>query len=546
MEDFPLSHFLKDISAQSDKNINNFQQFKTNLPSLPQDELNESELSTITTEILNYLRDSIGTQRFNAFFNNTLSVNKIFGEEIEFVVPTNFLKKMLTEQYIDLLANAAESVMGKTFSVTVNVIQPGGQAVSQQQSQVTINKSIVESKKTELEEAIRNASPYTINRGKNVRETSFSISDSIPFNEYTPSNDDLMAKVQSKFINHMEENISGQNIDKKKVFENFIVGPSNNLAHASAVAVAKKPALAYPTLYLYGKSGLGKTHLLHAIANYVSEHHPHLNIVITTGNQLVTEIVNAFQEKDIQSFYRKYAETVDILMIDDIHELKNREGSQNQFFHIFNELQRRKKQIIFTSDKEPREISGIEERIRTRLASTLIIEIQQPDLETRIAILKKKALEEDIFLPTDVITLIASCIKSNIRELEGSLIKLGAWSTVYKTDIDIENAKELLKISEKDQEKTINIDTITKTVSNYFKISIADLRSKARNKEITAGRHIAMFFSYYIAKSTLAEIGLYFGKRDHTTVMHAVNKIKQMQKNDADFSKMLYNIETQL
>lgn len=478
---------------------------------------NSSDLIEFNNEVLLELEKLVNPEKFSAFFKDSLTLKNISADTVTFVVPSNFIKKVISQQYIDVVSGTITRILGKSFKLIINVL-------NDEQSSGPIEPK---------------NSTYSVKRADSVKDVSFTLGDIDNFGL-----DNLKEKYESEVINNTSsDSVIGKNIDPKKSFENFVVGPSNNLAHASAIAVSKNPGVVYSSLYIHGNSGLGKTHLLHAVANKISETEPSLRIYITTANEFMSEMIAAIQEKDIQSFRRKYSELIDVLMIDDIHELKNKPGTQNEFFHVFNELQRKKKQLIFTSDKDPKDITGIEDRIRTRLSSALVLEIQQPDLETRIAILKRKAVDVDVYLPDDVVNLIASCIKSNIRELEGSLIKLGAYSSVFNVDIDLETAKEQLKLNPEDQKKTVNIETITKTVSSYYKIPVPDIRSKARIKEVTLARHVAMYFSYYHGKSTLVEIGNYFGKRDHTSVMHGVNKIKKMAK-DNDFASTLYEVES--
>jgi chromosomal replication initiator protein len=251
------------------------------------------------------------------------------------------------------------------------------------------------------------------------------------------------------------------------------------------------------------------------------------------------------KSQTMPEFRKKYSEQIDILMVDDIHELKNKSSTQNEFFHVFNELHNKGKQLIFTSDKHPKEIDGIEDRIRTRLAWGMVVDIQLPDLETRTAILKRKAIEEDIFLPDDVVNLIAKSIKNNIRELEGSLIKLGAFSSVFNVDIDLEIAKEQLKLTEESEKDLVSFDQICKTVSKYYKIPVADLLSKARNKEVTHARHIAMYLSNKIIRATLVSIGQHFG-RDHSSVLHAIDKINKKVKENSSIKQEIFEIESNL
>ena len=317
------------------------------------------------------------------------------------------------------------------------------------------------------------------------------------------------------------------------------------MAHAFAIAVAKDPGKVYPQLYLHGNSGLGKTHLLHAICNYILETNPQTKICITTANAFMQEMVEAIQNKNDDAFRRKYTTIIDVLIIDDIHELKNKARTQTEFFHIFNELQNKGKQLIFTSDKPPKEIDGIEDRIRTRLSSALIVEIQQPDLETRMAILKKKAIEQDIFISDEVINLIASCVKTNIRELEGKLVALGAYSDIMNVDIDLEIAKTQLGLTEDYEEHILSMDALARAVANNFKIPIGDLKGKSRIKEVTIARHIAMYMSHKILKKTLEEIGKFYD-RDHTTVIHGVKKIEEQIKENPQVSQKIYEIESSL
>jgi chromosomal replication initiator protein len=544
MDEFPFGHFLKTEPKQPTR-------VETNRDiELRRHSSNQSinqEYLLIDQEIHSGLQQAVPKEKYDAFFANALTLFQIRENELIFNASTQFLKKLIEEYYIETLVNISRELLGNQYRISIQLterhteLHEQSKAKSPQvQSKPILHKEmIVEDHNNKIEKHVI-PDDYHIKKGKTVRDTSFSIED------FTPNNEEILETAQSNVINHLENIGTGQSIDTRKTFNSFIVGPSNNLAHASAIAVSKNPGKIYSSLYVYGNSGLGKTHLLHAVANQISDHIPGQRIFITTANEFMSEMIKAIQLQNIQSFRKKYSEMVDVLMIDDIHELKNRPGTQNEFFHVFNELERRKKQLIFTSDKEPKEINGIEDRIKTRLSSALVVEIQQPDLETRIAILKKKAIEEDIYIPDDVVNLIASCIKKNIRELEGSLIKLGAYSSIFNVDIDVEIAREQLKISSEDLEKTVNMETITKSVSNYFKIPVPDIRSKSRAKEITFARHIAMYFSYYLGKSTLIEIGDYFGKRDHTSVMHGINKIKQLQKNDQNLSQLLYDIEAKI
>ena len=363
-----------------------------------------------------------------------------------------------------------------------------------------------------------------------------------------PTKEDKLSSVNSRVINYPDHKKFKILVDPKKTFDNFVVGPSNNMAYASAQAVAKAPGKAYPCLYVHSNSGLGKTHLLHSVANKVKETSPQLIICITTARDFMNEMVDYQRRNEIFIFRKKYSEEIDLLMIDDIHELKNKEGTQNEFFHVFNELHNKGKQLIFTSDKHPKDINGVEERIKTRLAWGLVLDIQPPDLETRIAILKNKAVKEDIFLSQDVINLIAVKVKSNIRELEGSLIRLAAYSGIFDIDIDIEIAKEQLNLIDGQEQDALTIDAVTLPTSRYFNVPLADIKSKSRLKNVTQARHVAMYLAHNLIKPspTYMEIGTFFGGRDHSSVLHAIEKIRSALKTDQTLSQAILEIENEL
>ena len=258
------------------------------------------------------------------------------------------------------------------------------------------------------------------------------------------------------------------------------------------------------------------------------------------------ELINAYKDKNLDKFQAKYTEYVDILMIDDIHELKNKNSTQEEFFHIFNFLHDKGKQLIFTSDKSPDKITGIEERIITRLQWGLVVDIQKPDFETRTAILKKKAIDLDLFIQDDVLNLIASSIKTSIRELEGSLIRLQAHAELIEAEIDTEMAKEILKLQPSDEKPASTLESVCRAASHYFKIPVADLRSKARSKEVVKARHISWYLSKNIVGATYEEIGQYYSNRDHSSVIHGVNKISDQLKKDSSISKDIVYLENNI
>jgi chromosomal replication initiator protein len=485
-------------------------------------EFASDELKTISDALLDHIRGLVNPNKFHAYFSNTLTVASINQESVEIILSTSFIKKMVETHYMATIKQALFEILGKEYEIELQVLGSTKNS-SLSSNQENILNSINPSKKAE-----------------NVRQSTFFIED------LAPTKDDLIKAVDSQVMEHLSAGSSTQ-IDSQKNFNNFIIGPSNNIAHALSMAVAKDPGKTYPALYIYGNSGLGKTHLLHAIANLILSHKPHYRISMTSANKFMNEMVDAMKSNQHFEFRKKYIERSDVLIIDDIHELKNRAGTQNEFFHIFNELMDRGKQLIFTSDKQPKEIDGIEERIRTRLSSALPVEVQQPDLETRIAILKKKAIEKDIYLSDDVVTLIAKCVKNNIRELEGCLVKLGAVTSILKVDIDLEVAKEHLKLNEElENQKNVTVESIAKTVAAYYKIPLGDLRGKAKTKEVALPRQVSMYLINKMIKPTLKDNGQYFSGRDHSTVLHAINTIKDRIKTESILAQQVLEIEKQL
>ena len=340
---------------------------------------------------------------------------------------------------------------------------------------------------------------------------------------------------------------NGNLLNPKYTFETFVVGTTNRFAHAASLAVAEAPAQAYNPLFIYGGVGLGKTHLMQAIAHFVQEHHPNKNVMYLSSEKFTNEFINAIMDNKAESFRNKYR-NVDILLVDDIQFLAGKEQTQEEFFHTFNTLHEENKQIIISSDRPPREIPTLEDRLRSRFEWGLITDISPPDLETRIAILNKKAKSEGLEdLPTDVILYIANQINTNIRELEGALIRVIAYSSLVNADIDVQLATEALKsIIPAKQPKKITIEGIKKYIAQKYNISINDINSKKRTRTIAFPRQIAMYISRELTDNSLPKIGDEFGGRDHTTVIHAHNKIMKMIKEDSETDSLINSFITDL
>ena len=339
--------------------------------------------------------------------------------------------------------------------------------------------------------------------------------------------------------------IKAQGLNPKYTFDTFVIGHSNRFAHAASVAVAETPAKAYNPLFIYGGVGLGKTHLMHAIGQHISQVDPEKQIVYISSETFTNELINSIKDDRNVEFRNKYR-NIDILLIDDIQFIAGKERTQEEFFHTFNALYNSNKQIILSSDRPPKEIPTLEDRLRSRFEWGLIADIQAPDYETRIAILRKKAQLEEIEVPDDVMLFIAKKIKSNIRELEGALIRILAYSSLTNSPINIELASEALKEIFSSKHRELNTDYIKEVVANKFNIKIEDLTSKKRTRIIAYPRQIAMYLSRELTDLSLPKIGNEFGGRDHTTVMHACDKVSTDIKNDPTLKDKIDSIVNEL
>jgi chromosomal replication initiator protein len=330
-------------------------------------------------------------------------------------------------------------------------------------------------------------------------------------------------------------------LSARYTFESFVVGNSNQFAQAACQAVADLPSKAYNPLFIYGGVGLGKTHLLHAVGHQIARAYPHLLTLYISSERFTNELINAIRYDRTAEFRTKYR-NIDLLLIDDIQFISGKERTQEEFFHTFNDLYEARKQIVMSSDAAPKEIPDLEERLRSRFEWGLIADIQPPDFETRVAILKKKAEIERVRLPDDVAYLIASRIKANIREIEGSLTRMIAFCALSGRDMTVDLAQEVLADLWGEDERVITIDHIQRKVAEFFGIKLSDMRAQNRTKAIAFPRQIAMYLARQLTHSSLSEVGRAFGGKDHTTVLHGVEKIQQMLQEDPKFKKTIDSI----
>ncbi|MQA30298.1 MAG: chromosomal replication initiator protein DnaA [Luteitalea sp.] len=329
-------------------------------------------------------------------------------------------------------------------------------------------------------------------------------------------------------------------LNPRYTFDTFIVGSSNQFAHAASRAVAEAPSRSYNPLFIYGGVGLGKTHLMHAVGQYVLQHDRNLKLTYISSERFMNEMINAVRFDRVIDFRERYR-SVDVLLVDDIQFLAGKEGTQTEFFHTFNALYDSQKQIVLSSDCPPHEIQALEERLRSRFEWGLIADIQSPDLETKIAILKKKAESESVPLPDDVAIYIAGKIKSNIRELEGSLIRLIAYASLTGQEISLPLAQDVLKNILDHEERAVTIEIIQKFVADYYNLKLTELKSRNNSKSVAMPRQIAMYLCKSLTHASLPEIGRSFGGKHHSTVIHSIRKVEDLRKRQLDFNSLISN-----
>ncbi len=358
--------------------------------------------------------------------------------------------------------------------------------------------------------------------------------------------DAALRKLDTRMENRKNRLASrGIHLNPRYTFDTFVVGPSNQFAHAASKRVGENPGLAYNPLFIYGGVGLGKTHLINSIGNAIADRRPDLTICYVSAEQFTNEVISSLRHEKMADFKDKYR-NVDVMLIDDIQFIANKTTTQEEFFHTFNSLYEKQRQIVISSDRAPLEISDITDRLRSRFSMGLIADIQPPEVETKVAIIYRKAELEKLTIPEEVAYFVASRIKSNIRELEGCLIKLGAHASLTGMPIDLNMAKVVLKDLIADEDKPITVETIQKAVCDYFGVKIHDLKARKRTKEIANARQIAMYLSKQHTQLSLSEIGRYFGGKDHATVIYACKQIEEKRKKDENLNKSVESVEKRI
>jgi len=443
----------------------------------------DADLKNLWDKTLDIIKSELSEVSFNTWIKSCEPMS-ISSDAIKISVPNSFTQDILDKRYKDLVVNSIKAVCSKMYKIEFIIMSDGYD--NNENNTPEISKSII-------------------------------------------VNDEMSSTLNPKYT-----------------FKSFVIGNSNRFAHAASLAVAESPAKAYNPLFIYGGVGLGKTHLMHAIGHYILDSNPNAKVVYVSSEKFTNELINAIKDDKNEEFRNKYR-NVDILLIDDIQFIAGKERTQEEFFHTFNALHDANKQIILSSDRPPKEIPTLEDRLRSRFEWGLIADIQVPDFETRMAILKKKADVENLNIANEVMGYIATKIKSNIRELEGALIRIIAYSSLTNREVTVDLATEALKdIISKKQGKHVTIDIIQDVVSSYFNLRIEDLKSQRRTRNVVYPRQIAMYLSRKLTDMSLPKIGEEFGGRDHTTVIHAYEKISDNLKVDDSLQQTVSDLTKKL
>ncbi|MFA0963281.1 chromosomal replication initiator protein DnaA [Roseivirga sp. BDSF3-8] len=466
---------------------------------------------SVWNNCLRYIKASTSEQSFRTWFMPIVPL-KLVDQVLTIQVPSQFFYEWLEEHYVHLLRGAIDQVLGKEGRLEYSVIVDQGSATSQ---------------------------PYTVNYPeKNTSKQNGTAASNYRQNGSNFSTPQQEASAPAK--------PHDPQLNPNYTFDTFVEGDCNRLGRSAGYAVAQKPGVtSFNPLMVYGGVGLGKTHLVQAIGNEIKRDLPDRRIYYVSSEKFTNQFIEALRNNRVQDFSNFFLE-MDVLILDDVQFLANKEKTQEIFFHIFNHLHQSGKQIIMTSDCPPRDLRGLQERLLSRFKWGLTADLQQPDLETRIAIIQKKMQADGIDIPDDVIEYLAYSVDTNIRELEGVIISLIAHASLNRREIDLELAKQCLKHIVSDIETEVGVDFIQKTVSEFFNISLDDMKAKTRKKEIVIARQVAMYFCKEYTNHSLKSIGFHFGGRDHSTVIHAVQSVNDMVTIDSKMKNAVESLKKKL
>ena len=461
---------------------------------------------SVWNNCLRIIRESIGEQAFRTWFTPIVPV-RLVNNVLTIQVPSQFFYEWLEEHYITLLRKAIDKELGREGRLEYSIIVDKGNETNK---------------------------PFTVNIP--TTKTTVALNN-------TPVNKDIKSPFELRDLNPFKHDTQ---LNKNYTFESFVEGDCNRLARSAGFAVANKPGItSFNPLMIYGGVGLGKTHLVQAIGNHIVNNCPGKFVQYVSSENFVNQFIEALKNNNSEDF-RNYYLQIDVLIIDDIQFLAGKEKTQEIFFHIFNHLHQSGKQIVLTSDRPPRDLKGLEERLLSRFKWGLTTDIQQPDFETRIAIIQKKMQADGIDIPNKVIEYLAYSVDTNIRELEGVLISLIAHASLDRKEIDLELAKQTLNNIIQNIETEVGIDFIQKSVAEYFDVKLDELKAKTRKKDIVVARQVAMYFAKEYTKYSLKSIGYHFGGRDHSTVIHAVQAVHDLRDSDKRFRASFEELEKKL
>ncbi|BDD10306.1 chromosomal replication initiator protein DnaA [Fulvitalea axinellae] len=460
----------------------------------------------IWQQCLAFIKGNVGEQSFNTWFS-PIKPLRLQDNKITIQVPSQFFYEYLEEHYVHLLREAIDKVLGREWRLEYSVVVDRGNNGNQ---------------------------PYTVN---------------LPNKKHGNRGPSVTAGYTSPFeLKAVDESVQESNLNPNNTFENYIEGDCNRLARSAGFAVAQKPGVtSFNPLMLYGGVGLGKTHLVQAIGNEIKNNIELADkfVLYVSSEKFTNQFIEALKSNRLQEFQNFYMQ-VDVLILDDVQFLAGKEKTQEMFFHVFNHLHQSGKQIIMTSDCPPRDLMGLQERLLSRFKWGLTADLQQPDYETRQAIIERKMQADGITIPKNVLEYLAYSIDTNIRELEGVLISLLAQGSLVRKEIDLDMAKATLKHIVNDVEMEVSIEAIQETVAEHFSLSVADLKAKSRKKELVVARQIAMYFSKEFTEHSLKSIGYHFGGRDHSTVIHAVQSVNDMLEEDSQYKGHIQELEKKI
>ena len=462
-----------------------------------------SEASAVWNECLRVIEQHVNEQSFSTWFRPINPV-KLEGSSLTIQVPSQFFYEWLEDNYVQVLKLAIKSTLGQNGRLEYAVVVDKGNSSNQ---------------------------PYVVSypQGNNAGK------------KPAPSPVEVRTPFEMQSLD--ADMLTQSNLNPTYTFSTYIEGDCNRLARSAGFAVATKPGItSFNPLMVYGGVGLGKTHLVQAIGNEIKNGPEDKFVLYVSSEKFVNQFMDSIKDGNVKSFTNFYMQ-VDVLIIDDIQFLAGKDRTQEMFFHIFNHLHQNKKQIIMTSDCPPKDLKGLEERLLSRFKWGLTADLQMPDFETRVAIIKRKMQSEGIYIPDDVIEYLAYTVDTNVRELEGVMISLLAHASLNRVEIDLALAKTIMKNIVKDIETEVGIDFIQKTVSDYFDIKIDDLKAKTRKKEIVTARQVAMYFAKEFTNHSLKSIGYHFGGRDHSTVIHAVQTVNDLMETDTAFRNSVNDLK---